>query len=316
MATAEEPGVRVTLLSRRIGVGEGASGYAAGLVRGLEGRGVDVDARPSRRGPLGYALRSLAVRGPILSLERTLRHDIFRAGGGVHRVYRRHLGIRRVGVEDGLEQRAVAVARRVVANSSMVADQLHRELGVPWERIEVVRTGVDAGRFRGRGASREAAVLFAGNGWTRKGFEVAAEAVARVGRPLWVAGRDARRRRRLRRASRSVHLRDLGERVDLATVLPRVSAVVHPTRYDAASNLVLEALACGTPIVTSRQDGSHEVLPEALVVDDPRDVARVARCLRHALEHPSPVLEAIAESWPESRNHDRMHTLLMECIDG
>ncbi|MFU8858762.1 MAG: glycosyltransferase, partial [Deferrisomatales bacterium] len=37
-------------------------------------------------------------------------------------------------------------------------------------------------------------------------------------------------------------------------------ALVHPTRYDPFANVCLEALACGTPVVTTVRDGAGDVV--------------------------------------------------------
>jgi UDP-glucose:(heptosyl)LPS alpha-1,3-glucosyltransferase len=57
---------------------------------------------------------------------------------------------------------------------------------------------------------------------------------------------------------------------------------VHPTFYDPCSLVVLEALACGLPVITSRQNGAHELLggAEGLVIDDPHDHWALAESLR------------------------------------
>ena len=35
--------------------------------------------------------------------------------------------------------------------------------------------------------------------------------------------------------------------------------LVHPTFYDPCSNVVLEALACGLPVITTRDNGAAEL---------------------------------------------------------
>ena len=306
----------------------GAGGYARSLVAGLEQR--------------GHVVRVGGARSPdevVVSLERRAGADVWRAGGGVHRIALEREGrrVRRFDRECRREIGAARTARKVVANSELVAHQLVRTLGVPARRIQVVRTGVDLQRFRPASAPRPPGrrVLFAAHGWRRKGFETAVQAFGQVARPgdvLWVAGRDGRRVRRLTRAR--VHLRgrfhrsvsgaplevvDLGRRPDLAAVLPHVDAVVHPTRYDAAANLVLESLACGVPIVTSAWDGSAEVVPDArLVVSDPTDADQVAAGLDHALARSGDtgVWRAAAECWPDSRNHDQMDAVVRATRNG
>ena len=57
---------------------------------------------------------------------------------------------------------------------------------------------------------------------------------------------------------------------------------VHPTYYDPCSLVVLEAAACGLPLITSRYNGASEMFrdgEDVLLVDDPADDAEwPARC--------------------------------------
>src|SRR5579884_2313241 len=63
--------------------------------------------------------------------------------------------------------------------------------------------------------------------------------------------------------------------------------LVHPTFYDPCSLVVLEALACGLPVITTRYNGASELLhplQEGFVIDDPHDHARLALCLGEMLD--------------------------------
>ncbi|MGL4553886.1 MAG: glycosyltransferase, partial [Gemmataceae bacterium] len=58
--------------------------------------------------------------------------------------------------------------------------------------------------------------------------------------------------------------------------------LVHPTFYDPCSLVVLEALACGLPVITSRFNGAAERFhsaDEGVVLDDPHDDAALAAAL-------------------------------------
>ncbi|MCH8992530.1 MAG: glycosyltransferase family 4 protein, partial [Acidobacteria bacterium] len=64
---------------------------------------------------------------------------------------------------------------------------------------------------------------------------------------------------------------------------------VHPTYYDPCSLVVLEALASGLPVVTSRFNGAGELLTpgvEGDLIDDPGDAQALCRCLEPMLETP------------------------------
>ena len=63
--------------------------------------------------------------------------------------------------------------------------------------------------------------------------------------------------------------------------------LVHPTFYDPCSHVVLEALACGLPVITTRYNGASELLHpprEGYVIDDPHDHERLAWCLTQLLD--------------------------------
>ena len=63
--------------------------------------------------------------------------------------------------------------------------------------------------------------------------------------------------------------------------------LVHPTFYDPCSLVVLEALACGLPVITSRANGASELLKppdDGFVIDNPHDHARLAACMEQLLD--------------------------------
>ena len=62
---------------------------------------------------------------------------------------------------------------------------------------------------------------------------------------------------------------------------------VHPTYYDPCSLVVLEAAACGLPLITSRYNGASEMFrdgEDVLLVDDPADDAAMAGAMRILLD--------------------------------
>src|SRR5687767_14372081 len=153
----------------------------------------------------------------LMSLERIWRCDVYRAGDGVHRAWleRRHevagplqklsrFFNRKHSATLSLEESLFGKtgARRVIANSRMVKEEIIRFYGFPGEKIEVVYNGVplqalqrgEQDRLKTREAlglgEKDMAVLFAGSGWERKGLWFAIDAVERDGRVrLLVAGR-------------------------------------------------------------------------------------------------------------------------------
>jgi UDP-glucose:(heptosyl)LPS alpha-1,3-glucosyltransferase len=66
----------------------------------------------------------------------------------------------------------------------------------------------------------------------------------------------------------------LGFRADPRDAYFASDFLVHPTFYDPCSLVVLEALCCGLPVITTRYNGASELMTppnEGLVIDDPHN---------------------------------------------
>jgi UDP-glucose:(heptosyl)LPS alpha-1,3-glucosyltransferase len=91
----------------------------------------------------------------------------------------------------------------------------------------------------------------------------------------------------------SERVRFVGYYADMRDVYFASDLLVHPTFYDPCSNVVLEALACGLPVITSRHNGASELLhatgptgvcAEGYIIADPHDHATLADCLARLLD--------------------------------
>jgi UDP-glucose:(heptosyl)LPS alpha-1,3-glucosyltransferase len=195
----------------------------------------------------------------------------------------------------------------VVVNSEMVRSHFQRYLGLAPDELRVVRSAIDPVRFseqdrprRRREARRrweigpeETVALFAAINYRLKGLEPLLHAVARLpaGRPFRLLVVGNRRTGPYERLARRL---GIAERVCFAGHCPDIrdgyfaaDFLVHPTFYDPCSLVVLEALACGLPVITSRYNGASELLSplrEGYVIDDPHDHERLAWCLEQLLD--------------------------------
>jgi len=135
-------------------------------------------------------------------------------------------------------------------------------------------------------------LLFLGTGYRRKGLEPTLEAFARieVEATLLVVGRDSQQAEYQQHAKRlgiADKCRFLGEQSSPERYFALADCYVLPALYEPFGFTVLEALACGTPVITTQSCGAKEVVtPEvATVIDSANNVAALTRAMAHWVEH-------------------------------
>ena len=196
-------------------------------------------------------------------------------------------------------QHAAQPPPQVVAISRMVMDDLRNFYDVPEERLHLVYNGVDLDRFspaaceakraearRAYGlAEDEVCFLEVAHNFRLKGVRELVEAAARLDRAKkWrviVIGKAAakpylERADELGCADRFIFP---GAVPDPVPAYAASDVYVQPTWYDPCSLVVLEALACGRPVITTRFNGASELLVngrEGLLVDSPDQVDLLA----------------------------------------
>ena len=170
--------------------------------------------------------------------------------------------------------RVVRNARIVVAVSEFTAGEIEILLGVPRSRIRVVPNAVDP-VFAPDGPRADGDyVLAVGTLEPRKNLSRAIEAVQRIGAELRVAG--ARGWGSVDARGRGVTWIDSPGDEQLAALYRGARCVVYPSLYEGFGIPVLEAMACGAPVVTSRGGATDELAGGAAVLVDPEDVASIA----------------------------------------
>lgn len=177
--------------------------------------------------------------------------------------------------------RAVSAADALIAVSEFTKRELVELLGVPQERIRVIPNAPDE-LFTPVGEVAEGEyVLSVGTLEPRKNLARLAEAARRAKLELRVAGPSGWGRVEPDGAG----VRWLGEVPDaeLAALYRGALCVAYPSLYEGFGLPVLEAMACGAPVVTSEGSGTEEVAGGAAVLVDPRDPESIAAGIEQAI---------------------------------
>ena len=250
----------------------------------------------------------------VQSHERIACCDVYRAGDGVHAQWlaeraRAQSGLARLATRLDPHHRFVLAAERavftsprvraVICNSEMVRREIAAHYATGAEKLVLIRNAVDSAHFHPglraelRASVRQqlaipagaSVVLHVGSGFERKGVAAFLEAVAGAGeRWAIVVGRDKHAARYHARAAAlgiAPRVRFVGAVSDVRPYYAAADSFLLATLYDPQPNAMLEAMACGLPVVTTPKCGAAELLAEGEsgFVRDARDTAGMAQAL-------------------------------------
>ncbi len=195
---------------------------------------------------------------------------------------------------------------RIVAVSRMVARHLETFHHVPLHRIHVVHNAIDPERMRlpdpaaARAEARTAlglgphalAALFAGHNYALKGLGELIQAMGLRRRqnpgavPIHLivtgGGNDRPYRKLARRLGIANEVHFLGFQDDVRPWFAASDFFAQPTHYDPCSLVLLEALAYGLPVISTRRNGASELVADGVhgwIVNEPSDISGLAAAL-------------------------------------
>lgn len=160
-----------------------------------------------------------------------------------------------------IDQHALDAADHAMFNSNLTQQGWARHYDFSNE-TSVVYNGVDRDIFYPRddtfGDGPKSYILFVG-GVERKGLSEVLSYAERAERPVYLVGPsqvDTPGATALGRVSQD----------ELADIYSRAAVTIHPTSFEPFGNVVLESVACGTPVVTTEYCGAAEILDETCAV--------------------------------------------------
>jgi UDP-glucose:(heptosyl)LPS alpha-1,3-glucosyltransferase len=224
----------------------------------------------------------------------------------------------------------------IIAISDMVRNDMCKRYHLETSQIHLIYNGVNLHRFAGRlgrkqiqdfrsalGFSHEVLFLFMAYDFRKKGVRYLIQAAAKlkdsVGEGKFgVVVVGSTPSPALRRLIRNLRLETTlvfrGPTKDPEHYYEACDVFVLPTFYDACSLVVLEAMACGLPAITTVDNGASGVVTDRVdgsVLDDPRDVETMAVSMKRFLDpgflrEASLAAQNTASQYSIEANHARM----------
>lgn len=326
--------MRIALIRKNYSPYGGAENYLSLVYRGLQAQGNEVHIfsadrwlggfqvckvrtikKPSFLSNVSFALNVKRILKKesfdcILSFERLLYQDIYRAGDGCHREWL----MRRRAVEPFykrmsfslnphhiillyLERQCLLNSKIIIANSIMVKRDIIRHYNVPQDKIHVIYNGVDLDRFRPVDAEQKniakdslgikgyKVILFVGADFKRKGLLTLFRALSLLNmkdKRLIVAGRKETPEYLMiaKKLGIDKDVTFRGPERSIERLYTAADVFILPTIYDPFSNATLEAMASGLPVITTKNNGASELIEngqEGFVMDDPLNAEALAQ---------------------------------------
>jgi glycosyltransferase involved in cell wall biosynthesis len=191
------------------------------------------------------------------------------------------------------------LARRIIVPSHFVKDELLRVLRFDPGKIDVVPPGYNASSFKPRsGNSRDdflreygiegPFILFVGSLFPYKNVKVLLNAFAairdRIPHTLVIIGNKELSTEPLDESGRVRYLDYIGNNA-LPGFYSYADMLVHPSLMEGFGMTLLEAMACGTPVVSSNRGSLPEAGGDASILFDPEDSGKLSEIIMEVINN-------------------------------
>ena len=195
----------------------------------------------------------------------------------------------------------------IAALSRYVAEQFREHYGTDSRRIAIISNGIKIAKqhdtsqayklrteilmkFGLKEADNPVLFFFAANNFRLKGLSTLIKAMQIASQKqkerkayLIVAGRDKKKKYyHLANATAPRNIIFLGSLGNIHDAMSIIDIAVLPTFYDPSSRFILEALAAGKPVITTKYNGACDLFADNVhgkIVDDPQDASALAEAM-------------------------------------
>ncbi len=290
--------------------------------------------------PLSHLLFAMALKplvfekfDVIQSLSPTFYQDLYRITDGLICVHRSIKKINPITSQkfkliSFIERVSLFSSKAVICMSNLEKDLLISNFPELSKNSHVIYNGVDRARFNpsvkrfkkevrkrlGIG-ERDFLFLFCGYDFARKGLLQTILAFSRLKRKdiylLVLGNTNAYRYKRLAKSvGVEEHVIFIPPKDDIEKFYGASDVLVLPSLYDPFGNSYLEAMACGTPVITTSMAGAKEIVSHkssGFILDDPTDIRKLEFAMNFMLDGDRflymgerAYLETLCMSWEES----------------
>ncbi len=204
-----------------------------------------------------------------------------------------------------IEKFNVKRAKKIVAVSDAIKNELMKNYNVPEKKIKTIYNGVNLLQFslknrknikyeirrKYKMRTNEKIMLFVGNPFSRKGLKFLIESLPFIkNAKLIIIGRDninpyLELAEKLKVRDKIIYI----EFVDkISEYFAAADIFVFPTLYEPFGLVILEAMASGLPVITSRTAGAAELIEdgkEGLLLDDPASPKEIAEKVNYLIDN-------------------------------
>ena len=232
------------------------------------------------------------------SLERIICPDIYRAGDGVHKIFLRIEKKSKLNPLHPLylylERKCFKNAKKIIANSEMVKNEIINSYNVNPEKIRVIYSGIELKEFDYRQSFNKLSkefnipenspiILFVGSGYKRKGVYEFLNIIASLDNSdviAFIVGKEKKiefYKNLAKKLGIEPRVFFVGARNDVDDFYTISDIFLFPTHYEPFGNVILEAMNKKNVIFTTMQNGASEILDKEFLMQSPSDYTVVEK---------------------------------------
>jgi glycosyltransferase involved in cell wall biosynthesis len=190
----------------------------------------------------------------------------------------------------------LAQAKQIICDSEATAKDAAHFYQIPACKMTIVPLAYDSGHFKFLGLPTQNYFLYVGRHDAYKNLQrvIQAFSTLRTDTQIWIAGPSDRRHTPVLIAQ--IETLGLTDRVkflsyvpyaELPTLINQAIALVFPSLCEGFGLPILEAMACGTPVITSNLSSMPEVAGDAALLVDPHNVGAIGEAMKAIASDPS-----------------------------